>query len=118
MTNQKDTPDHVRRKFLQGAAAGAGAAALGLINSTTLADERASAKAVADWDAGSLAHILPAASHEQLLLKCSFAEPQKNAPVLHVGEPGRARTEHGQRRNLLAIPCIRPQGRYDIHNES
>ena len=82
----RKTPNYVRRRILQGAAAGAGAAALGFIGRTTLADERASAKAVADWDAGSLAHILPAASHEQLLLKCSFLEPQKSAPILHVGD--------------------------------
>ncbi len=81
----KRTPDRNRRRLLQGAAAGAGAAALGFFG-RAFAAQRTAEKSVASWDSGSLAHILPAASHEQVLLKCSFLEPQKYAPVLHVGD--------------------------------
>lgn len=76
---------HNRRRFLQGAAAGAGTAALGLLG-RTLAAERNVEKSAGNWDPGLLAHILPGASHEQLLIKCSFVEPQKSAPQLHVGD--------------------------------
>jgi hypothetical protein len=79
----KESPNKDRRKFLQRAAAGA--AALGIFG-RSLGTERDTAKVPENWDPGSLAHILPAASHEQLLLKCSFLEPQQSTPMLQVGD--------------------------------
>lgn len=78
------TPDKVRRRLLQSAAAGAGAAALGVFGGTSAA-RRTAARTHTDWNPGSLAHVLPAASHEQLLLKCSFLERQTGAPELRLG---------------------------------
>lgn len=78
------TPKLDRRKFLRDAAAGTGATALGLFDKVLAAQEESPGQ-VGGWDSGSLAHILPAASHEQLLIKCSFLEPQNSPPQLHIG---------------------------------
>lgn len=38
----------------------------------------------ATWDAGKLAHVLPTASHDRLLLKASFKEPLESAPSVTI----------------------------------
>jgi hypothetical protein len=57
-----------RRGFLAGAAA----LALGVRH----------APAADDWNAGRLAHLIPAASHDRLLIKTSFEAPLDDAPRL------------------------------------
>ena len=39
-----------------------------------------------DWNAGTLAHMLPTVSHQRILLKASFEEPFVQAPRLVIGE--------------------------------
>jgi hypothetical protein len=38
------------------------------------------------WDDGEVAHVLPTASHNQILVKVSFKRPLEVAPALQVGE--------------------------------
>ncbi|MFN0106073.1 MAG: hypothetical protein ACKV2U_28785, partial [Bryobacteraceae bacterium] len=45
----------------------------------------AGASSGASWQAGSVSHLLPTASHDRILLKASFRERPK-APVLRVGK--------------------------------
>src|SRR5262245_17596648 len=59
-----------RRDFLFQSAAAAGAA-------RTLK---------ADWEAGSVAHLLATASHDRILLKASFQRPRHRAPSLRAGK--------------------------------
>jgi hypothetical protein len=87
----KRIPNLDRRRFIRDVAAGTGASALGLFG-RALAGQGASDDQVGGWDSGSLAHILPAASHDQFLLKCSFLESQQIAPQLQVGDD----TVHGR----------------------
>lgn len=77
-----------RRRFLRDAAAGTGAAALGFLGKALARQDNSNIR----WDPGSLAHILPAASSEQLLIKCSFQEAQSQSPLLRVGD----RVVHGR----------------------
>ena len=42
-------------------------------------------KAADNWSAGSIRHLIPVVSHNSLLLKVSFEEPQQN-PALRVGQ--------------------------------
>ena len=47
----------------------------------------------ADWNGGSVVHLLPTVSHDRALIKVSFSESHRNPPVLLVGGrkiPGRA----------------------------
>jgi hypothetical protein len=66
-------------KFL---AAGVAAAATGGVGGRHAASQPAGGAA---WDAGQLAHLLPAVSHDRLLIKASFRAPLAAAPVLSVG---------------------------------
>lgn len=65
-----------RRRFL--------ATAAGAVASTAL--PRLPARADEDWRAGSLTHLIPAASHERFAIKCSFADPLDAAPILRIGK--------------------------------
>lgn len=64
-----------RRRFI--GAAAAAAAGTGL--------SRSPARAEDGWRAGPLQHLIPAASHDRVALKCSFAEPLDFVPVLRIG---------------------------------
>jgi hypothetical protein len=67
-----------RRDFL---ISGASLTTLGLSQEVTTATQGNDAA----WDAGSVVHLLPTVSHERLLLKASFRQPQRLPPVLLVG---------------------------------
>jgi hypothetical protein len=41
--------------------------------------------AATDWDAGELVHVIPAVSHDRLLVKASFIRPLLQAPHLKIG---------------------------------
>jgi hypothetical protein len=43
------------------------------------------AEAKATWDTGALRHVLPAATHDSFLLKCSFERPLKGKVLAHAG---------------------------------
>lgn len=79
----RDSDIESRRLFLKGSAA-AGASLLGL-HKLALGAQGSDPGGDA-WDAGSLAHVLPAASHDQFLIKCSFNESLNGPPVLQVGD--------------------------------
>ena len=64
-----------RRRFIATAAAAAAGTGLG----------RSPADAQDGWRAGSLQHLIPAASHDRVALKCSFAAPLDYVPVLRIG---------------------------------
>ena len=67
--------DWTRRRFIHTAAVAAGATAVA----------RIPARSDDGWWAGSLEHLLPAASHERLGVKCSFADPLDFVPMLRIG---------------------------------
>jgi hypothetical protein len=67
-----------RREFLKGTALALGGLAAG--GPAALAGR---ARCESD---GMVAHVLPTVSHDRMLIKVSFAEPQGRAPVLRVGE--------------------------------
>jgi hypothetical protein len=68
-------PKHLtRRQFLQTSALLA--AGISLPAADLLASD--------DWNAGELAHLLPAASHDRFLIKASFRSAQTEAPRLSV----------------------------------
>lgn len=64
-----------RRRFIAAAAATAAGNGLG----------RVPAFAEDDWRAGTLQHLIPAASHDRVTLKCSFADPLDFVPMLRLG---------------------------------
>lgn len=70
------TSDWTRRRFI--ATAAVAAAGTGLSRSPALSDD--------GWRAGPLQHLIPAASHDRVALKCSFADPLDFVPVLRIGE--------------------------------
>lgn len=65
-----------RRQFLQTSAA--------LVAGSGLPFSR-EALAQDNWNAGEVVHLLPTANHERVLLKASFRQPLKEAPVLSAG---------------------------------
>ena len=64
-----------RRRFIATAATAAGAASLP--GFPALSDD--------GWWAGSLAHLLPAASHDRVAIKCSFTDSLDSLPILRIG---------------------------------
>jgi hypothetical protein len=66
-----------RRRFLGSVGSAIATAALAPLASAT--DETA-------WSAGELKHVIPAASHERILIKSSFRTPLQNTPQLMVGD--------------------------------
>ncbi len=69
------TTNWTRRRFIASAAAAAAGTGLG----------RAPAVGQDGWRAGPLQHLIPAASHDRVALKCSFADPLDFVPVLRIG---------------------------------
>lgn len=65
-----------RRRFIVTAASAAGLAAA--TRSPVDADE--------SWLAGSLEHLLPAASHDRVAIKCSFSAALEAPPILRIGD--------------------------------
>jgi hypothetical protein len=71
-----------RRDFLT---LGTAAASLGALGVSLPEGAQAAAHAAnANWHAGQLAHLIPAASHNRLLIKASFQAPLARAPWLMV----------------------------------
>jgi len=68
-----------RRDFLRSSSA----AALGF---GVAIEARAQTPSSADWDAGSLRHLLPTVSDTRMLIKASFSAPLDEAPSLRVGD--------------------------------
>src|SRR5262245_12714730 len=71
----KITPGLSRRGVLE---AGAGAAAFGMLGWPQ------SAVAQPAWNQGQIAHLIPTASHDRLLIKASFRTPLGAAPRLSI----------------------------------
>ena len=69
-----------RRRFLELTAAGAAGLALPYRAAADPAASRAG-----EWDAGELAHLIPAANHERFRIKASFQRPLDAAPELRAG---------------------------------
>ena len=75
-----------RRDFMKDIAAAGAASALAPLAGWQAAAEAAASRAMeGDWDSGSVAHLLPTASHERFLVKASFDKPLASAPLLRVG---------------------------------
>jgi hypothetical protein len=70
------TDDWTRRRFMTTAASAAGLAAM----------PRWSAGADDGWDSGRLEHLLPAASHDRIAIKATFAETPAGKVLLKVGD--------------------------------
>ncbi len=78
-----------RRRFISAAATAAGVAAVPRLH--TFADD--------GWDAGTLEHLIPAASHNRFAIKASFNAAPEGVPVLKVGNrhtPGHATDSAGR----------------------
>jgi len=69
-----------RREVLQLTAGGAAAALQGCSNDDS----------PAGWQRGSVRHLIPTASHRAFNIKLSLTAPHESAPVLQVGDTGRA----------------------------
>ena len=96
-----------RRDFVMGAGA------LGVYG---LPDTTFAAPADDRWDRGRLRHILPAASHERVLVKASFDAPLSSAPELRAGEH-RVRGQKNGPSGLFwqfDVPGLRPATRYTL----
>jgi hypothetical protein len=84
-----------RRRFLVDTF---GASVLASLPASLLADSGVP-PATAMWDAGQVRHILPTVSDSEMLIKVSFALPQKAAPRLSIGAatvPGRMNDTQGE----------------------
>ena len=66
-----------RRDFLRQAAATSALLATG--TSLSCSDELPPYEEETNWSAGDVAHLLPAASHDRILLKASFQRPLRAA---------------------------------------
>jgi hypothetical protein len=75
-----------RRDFVLGAAA----ATLPRLITTGIGGPAAAAEnppaPEKDWDQGAIQHLIPTVSHDRMLIKASFTEPQVAAPELEVGD--------------------------------
>src|SRR5262245_11659466 len=96
-----------RREFLQ-----ASAAAAGVIGCPHLVD----AQSADTWDQGQLAHLIPAANHERLLIKASFKSPLKDAPHLAVNSKSIVgeRTEASGRFWRFDATSLAPATQYEL----
>jgi hypothetical protein len=97
-----------RREFLKGTALALGGLAAG--GPAALAGR---ARCAGD---GRVAHVLPTVSHDRMLIKVSFAEPQARAPVLRVGPhrvPGR-RTDTAGSFWAFDAAGLKPGRRYPL----
>ena len=96
-----------RRRFIATAAAAA-AAGTGISRSPALSDD--------GWRAGPLQHLIPAASHDRVALKCSFAEPLDFVPELRIGGrvvAGRS-TDTDRRFFSFDAPRLEPDTEYAL----
>lgn len=73
-----------RRRFLAGSAGAMGAVVFGGLGPDVLSAS-ALPPQVADWDAGSVLHLLPTVSDSRMLLKASFVRPLTRPPTLRIG---------------------------------
>jgi hypothetical protein len=72
-----------RRDFLRQAAATSALLASGA--GLACSDESAPYEEDTHWSAGDVAHLLPAASHDRILLKASFQRPLRSARLRLAG---------------------------------
>ncbi len=99
-------PAWTRRRFI--ATAAAAAAGTGLSRSPALSDD--------GWRAGPLQHLIPAASHDRVALKCSFAESLDLVPELRIGGrviAGRS-TDTDRRFFSFDAPRLEPDTEYTL----
>ena len=73
-----------RRRFLAGTAGAMGPAIFGRLPLPLLASQ-GGPPPVADWDAGSVRHVLPTVSDSRVLIKVSFNGPLPASPRLRIG---------------------------------
>src|SRR5215471_4074519 len=100
-----------RRDFLRASSA----AALGF-GVAAEAQAQATTAASAQWDAGTLRHLLPQVGDSRMLIKASFTAPLAEAPVLRVGEaavPGRMGDTRGEHWHFYATD-LQPGRRYTL----
>ncbi|HTO63635.1 MAG TPA: hypothetical protein VMM15_20530 [Bradyrhizobium sp.] len=96
-----------RRRFL--GSVGSAIATAPLAPFSSAADEAA-------WNAGDLAHVIPTASHERLLIKTSFLAPVQTTPQLMVGDhatPG-LRSDTGGRFWQFDVAGLAPGTTYSL----
>ena len=77
---------------------------------------RAAAAPSANWDAGSVRHLLPQVSDSRILIKASFNAPLPGAPTLRVGNVavrGRMGDTRGEHWHFYATG-LRPGRRYPL----
>jgi len=74
-----------RRDFLKGLATTGAATALGPATGVPVLAITSKAFAQAQWDQGSVTHLLPTVSHERALIKASFTQALADPPLLRVG---------------------------------
>jgi len=77
---------------------------------------QATTAASAQWDAGTLRHLLPQVSDSRMLIKASFTTPLAEAPVLRVGEAavlGRMGDTRGEHWHFYATD-LEPGRRYAL----
>src|SRR5262249_51702171 len=105
-----------RRDFLRAssaAALGFGVAAEAQAQAT---QAQATTAATAQWDAGSLRHLLPQVSDSRMLIKASFITTLTQAPTLRVGGAavlGRMSDTHGEHWHFYATD-LQPGRRYTL----
>ncbi|MYA08675.1 MAG: hypothetical protein F4060_13150 [Holophagales bacterium] len=95
-----------RRRFI--ATAAAAAAGTGLSRSPALSDD--------GWRAGRLQHLIPAANHNRVALKCSFGESLDFVPELRIGGrlvAGRS-TDTDRRFFSFDAPGLEPDTEYTL----
>ncbi|MDE2852017.1 MAG: hypothetical protein OYL92_06380 [Acidobacteriota bacterium] len=95
-----------RRRFI--ATAAAAAAGTGISRSPALSED--------GWRAGPLQHLIPAANHDRVALKCSFAESLDFVPVLRIGGrlvAGRS-TDTERRFYSFDAPGLEPDTEYPL----
>lgn len=100
------TSTWTRRRFI--ASAAAAAAGAGLRRSPAIADD--------GWRAGPLQHLIPAANHDRVALKCSFAESLDFVPELRIGGrliAGRS-TDTERRFFSFDAPGLEPDTEYTL----
>ena len=70
-----------RRRLLQIISATSSYMALGSVSNLAYPAEVASEADLNDWNQGDLAHLIPVASHEQILIKASFNSALTQTPI-------------------------------------
>ena len=75
-----------RRRLLQIISATSSYMALGSVSNLAYPAEVASEADLNDWNQGDLAHLIPVASHEQILIKASFNSALTQTPYLQIDD--------------------------------